>query len=130
MFSSFSARFTPSHAAALNDRSFFPPMSKTMPTRVVQPTRSASACVPHDAVKSRPMNNAAVAIAGLLKETDNHFILIRCVIRVQISADLSKISAEIHYFFLFLFFRGQPLSETIEEVEKEEAKNESRRHSI
>jgi len=43
---------------------------------------------------------------------------------------LSKISAEIHYFFLFLFFRGQPLSETIEEVEKEEAKNESRRHSI
>src|SRR5690242_17997124 len=35
------ARLTPTHAAALNDLSSLPPMSKTMPTRFLPPASSA-----------------------------------------------------------------------------------------
>src|SRR5204862_4930583 len=45
---SFCARLTPSQAAALNERSFLPPMSKTMPTLILQPSRFASTRFLHD----------------------------------------------------------------------------------
>jgi hypothetical protein len=56
---SFCARWTPSQAAALNERSFLPPMSKTIPTRMLQPSRFASTLFLQDENKT-PAKHAKI----------------------------------------------------------------------
>src|ERR1051325_7775847 len=115
------ARLTPSHAAALNERSFLPPISKTIPTLILQPSRLASACWLHEEPSSdatSSSNKTGILIFITLNSkagTPNSFRLDRR------SYQFSCLWAFLSYFIrvsqVFANGRGLRLSAAIDDAE-------------
>ncbi len=78
MSKSLAARFTPSHAAALNERSFFPPMSKTMPTLIFPDFSSEADVFEQDRFMSEIAQTKIIAKRNLIP----CFTLSPCLIKI------------------------------------------------
>ena len=103
MSKSWLARFTPSHAAALNERSFLPPMSKTMPTLILPLSATASVEVSHE---------VTAMIETKINKIDKIFIFLVCIFSAKItnSSYAIIIFSPIHRAFRVSRHLAQPLT--------------------